>query len=156
MPMNLQRYPNKFEPETMSNPGLFVEDQYGPKDEMYRLPDLHTGVEISALFFPDSYETHVGKGKPVFAETIFGVLEFRPLLSSRLIEFLEGQGPGSTDMQIPFRTAADGNVYVYTSDGAAGSTLLVCPEDEWDIHEALRMIENYHLSEYDPDEDEEW
>ena len=123
--------------------------------------DFHRDEErlVSAsmdLFFPSTYEKRIGKGNPVYANTIGGTVPFYPLLSSRIIDFLEDQGPGSTDMCIPLKAVIDGTVYVYTSDGACGDSLVTCPESEWNKSEALRLIEDFHLEDWDEDDDEEW
>lgn len=150
------------EPDGNVHPFLKWEDGY-IKNDFYKTDDVTERDAsgkgrflVSSLFFPSSYEKNIGKDNPVYCPTVAGVSEFRPLLSSRLIDFLETQGPGCTDMQIPLKTVIDGVVYVYTDDGISGSTILTCPEAEWDKHEALRQIENFHLEDWDPDDDEEW
>ena len=130
-------------------------DFYKNKEDV----DNPRGFLVNSLFFPSSYEEYVGKGNPVYAKIDvepINVEEFYPLLSSRLIDFLEGQGPGCTDLGIPLKATIGDVVYVYTLDGAAGDSLLTCHVDAWDKHEALRMIEDFHLDEWNEEDDEEW
>lgn len=131
----------------------FIKDEDGyPVTVFFRTEDVTLRDErdkgrwlIGALFFPSAYEEFVGKGNPVYSDSTAGVVKWHPIMSNAISDFLEGQGPGSTDMQIPLKTVIGDTVYIYTGDGACGDSIITCPVSEYNLREALRLIEKFHL-----------
>lgn len=135
----------------------FVVDEDGfPKTEFYKDKEkVGTGDnDWGCLYFPSSYEKHVGKKKPVYSDTIFGVKEWHPIMSAAIMNMLEDQGPGTTDMQLPLKMEHNDKVYIFVGDGAIGDSLTIVSKEEYNKSEVLRALESFHLDQSEEDDDE--
>ena len=112
-------------------------------------------LSVSAYFDPNTYAEEVGSiTTPVYTILKDGTkVEWKPFFNRRIENFLESQGPGSTDLYIPFVTELDGKCYVLTCDGACGDSLIEFDKGKYKKSEICKLMIDYHLDEEDEDED---
>lgn len=114
-------------------------DQFFPNGIDFKIPDNKVGV----MFFPSDYRKIFGK-KSVEMETDKGMCKFRPCLSRSIERVLEDQGPGTTDMMIPFVGTVGKKVYVVCLDDMTNHTLQIWDADKFDKKEATKLIYKMH------------
>lgn len=110
---------------------------------------------VGHAFFPHHWDG--GQTMSVSSKQ-FGQLEFKPLMNGKIRNELDMQGPGTTDMGVPFGARmGDGSVLVFVNDGLEGDAAYYWPPKTFQKKKVTKHIEDNHFTwqDYD-DDDDDW